>query len=125
MLAGQVTLQIEVFSKIDEGAAIVPEKEYGLSKDARFVFESKKYVKQTRMVLFRSLLVKDKLGDKIDRSLHLFLCFEEEFKGVLFGMDIASGKPLGIHETDKGGGSLLNGLFIKAGVIRVWQPVVL
>jgi len=41
MLAVQVTLQIEVFSKIDEGAAIVPEKEYGLSKDARFVFESK------------------------------------------------------------------------------------
>jgi hypothetical protein len=103
----------------------VPEKENDLPKDSRFVFESKKYVKQTRMVLLRGLLVKDKLGDKIDRSLHLFLCFEEELNRVLFGIDIASGKPLGIYKTYKRGRSLLKGLFIKAGAIRIWQPVVL
>jgi len=125
VLAFEIALQIELLSKIDEGAAIVPEKEYDLSKNARFVLESKKYVKQPRMLLFRGLLVKNKLGNNIDRFPHLFLGFKKELKRVLFGIDIASGKPLGIKETDKRGRSLLNGLFIKTGVIGVRQPVVL
>ncbi len=71
------------------------------------------------MIPFRSHLIKDELRDNKNGAVHIFLCLKEKMKVVLFSMDEMPDKTFWINQKNKGGGPLLNGPFIKSGLVRV------
>ena len=100
------------------------EKKTDFSYKSRLIFESKEYVQEVWVFLFRGFFVKNQLWDNIDWPLHLSLCFDEKMEMVFLCMDEAFFKSLWIHKANKRAGTFPNGVSEETGLIRIRKPAV-
>ena len=96
---------------------MVPKKKHNFSDNARMVVEPEKYTCKAWMIPLRGLFIEYELWNNKNGTIHILLCLQKKLQMVLFRMDKVSDKALWINQKDEGGGTLLNGPFIKPGLI--------